>query len=147
MRVTHSVLIERESRAVWDFLSDYRNDPQFIDAVEASRFVDEGARAEVGVKLHRTMRLPVVHKTSNVDIEIVRFEPPSAIAFHAQEGPLSFVETRLVEAEGEGTRVTFILEGDPTGVLRLGERFMEKQAKKAMTKDLAALKAVLERGR
>lgn len=143
MRVSHSVHIRRDPADVWAFVSDYRNDPTFIDAVESSAFVGDPV-VEVGARLRRTMRLPVVKKTSRVDIEVVRHEPPTLVAFYAKEGPLSFVETRTVEPADGGTRVTFVLEGDPSGVLRLGERFMEGQAKKAMTKDLDNLKRRLE---
>jgi carbon monoxide dehydrogenase subunit G len=144
MRVEHSVSIARSKDLVWSFLSDYRNDPRFIEAVTHVE-IEGGGAPSVGGRMRRSMRLPVVNKSVDADVEIIRVEAGHVIAFRASAGPLSFVETREVASEGSGTRVTFRLEGDPGSALKLGARMMEWQAKRAMTADLASLKRVLER--
>jgi carbon monoxide dehydrogenase subunit G len=143
MRVEHSVTIACPQTVVWAFLSDYKNDPLFIEAVTRVS-VDGPMPPTTGSRMRRSMRLPIVNADVDTDVEIIRVDPGHAIAFRASSGPLSFVETREVEQNGAGTRVTFRLEGDPGGALKLGTRMMEWQAKRAMTADLSSLKRVLE---
>jgi len=145
MRVEHSITVPRPVDEVWAFVGDYANDPRFIDAVTKVELLFDGAPS-VGARMRRSMRLPVVNKDVETEVEIVRVDPLRAIAFRATGLGLSFVETRELERVGpSSTRITFRLEGDPGGAVKLGERVMAWQAKRAMTSDLDALSRALAR--
>lgn len=144
MRVEHSITVARPVEEVWAFVGNYANDPHFIDAVTKVELLFEGA-PRVGARMRRSMRLPVVNKDVDTEVEIVRVEEGHAVAFRATGLGLSFVETREIErVDASTTRITFRLEGDPGGAVKLGERVMAWQAKRAMSNDLDALARALK---
>ncbi len=77
--------------------------------------------------------------------EIVELEPGRRLVMRTADGPFPMQTTYTWEAAGEGaTRMTLRNQGSPSGFSRVAAPVMERAMRRATTKDLARLKALLE---
>lgn len=77
--------------------------------------------------------------------EVVELVPGRRLVMRTADGPFPMETTYEWEAAGEGrTRMTLRNRGNPSGFARLGAPVVEQAMRRATTKDLARLKAVLE---
>src|SRR5262245_12286949 len=78
--------------------------------------------------------------------EIVELVPGARLVMRTAEGPFPMETTYTWTAEGETrTRMTLRNRGEPSGFGKLAAPFMAAAMRRANRKDLARLKAVLER--
>lgn len=78
--------------------------------------------------------------------EIVEWVSGARLVMRTSEGPFPMETTYTWDSEPEGrTRMTLRNRGTPTGFSRLTAPFMTLAVRSANRKDLAALKALLER--
>lgn len=78
--------------------------------------------------------------------EIVDLAPEARLVMRTAEGPFPMETTYTWEAEDEGhTRMTLRNRGEPAGFSKLTAPLMAAAMRRANGKDLARLKAVLER--
>lgn len=79
--------------------------------------------------------------------EVVELEPERRLVMRTADGPFPMETTYTWEAAGEGTtRMTLRNRGNPSGFSRVAAPMMERAMRRATTKDLARLKALLEAG-
>jgi hypothetical protein len=79
--------------------------------------------------------------------EIVELVPGERLVMRTAEGPFPMETTYTSEAAGDGrTRMTLRNRGTPLGFSKLAAPFMAAAMRRANGKDLARLKALLERG-
>jgi hypothetical protein len=79
--------------------------------------------------------------------EIVELIPGERLVMRTAEGPFPMETTYTWQAEGAGgTRMTLRNRGEPAGFSAVAAPFMAAAMRRANRKDLAALKALLERG-
>lgn len=76
--------------------------------------------------------------------EVVEWEPGRRLVMSTAQGPFPMRTTYEWQAAGDGTRMTLGNTGEPSGFGRVAAPVMEAAMRRAMTKDLAALKALLE---
>jgi hypothetical protein len=62
----------------------------------------------------------------------------------AADGPLPMETTYPWEPSGDGTRMTLGNRGIPAGFSKMAGPLMERAMRRATTKDLARLKAIME---
>ena len=80
--------------------------------------------------------------------EIVEFVPGRRLVMRTAEGPFPMETTYTWQSEGDGTtRMILRNRGVPTGFSRFFAPFMASAMRRANRKDLAALRAILERNR
>ena len=76
--------------------------------------------------------------------EVVELVPGERLVMSTAQGPFPMRTTYTWEAAGAGTRMTLRNNGSPSGFARIAAPVMELAMRRAMTKDLAALKRTLE---
>ena len=76
--------------------------------------------------------------------EIAALVPGELLVMRTADGPFPMETTYTWEPSGDGTRMTLRNRGEPTGFSRVAAPVMERAMRRATTKDLARLKAVLE---
>jgi carbon monoxide dehydrogenase subunit G len=74
---------------------------------------------------------------------VVEHEPSRRFVIEAS-GPVSLRVTSNLAEEDGGTRVAMVVEGDPGGIFRFGERFVVRAARHELRKNLSSLKRILE---
>jgi uncharacterized protein YndB with AHSA1/START domain len=79
--------------------------------------------------------------------EVVELVPERRLVMRTADGPFPMETTYTWEPAEEGaTRMTLRNRGNPAGFSRVAAPIMQRAIKKATTKDLARLKALLETG-
>ena len=76
--------------------------------------------------------------------EVVDLVPGERLVMRTAQGPFPMQTTYTWEPAEGGTRMTLRNNGSPTGFARIAAPAMELAMRRAMTKDLAALKRTLE---
>lgn len=76
--------------------------------------------------------------------EVVELVPGSRLVMRTADGPFPMETTYTWEEAPGGTRMTLRNRGNPSGFAKMTGPLMEKAMRRATTKDLARLKALLE---
>jgi len=77
--------------------------------------------------------------------EVVELVPGERLVMRTAEGPFPMETTYTWAPAGEGTRMTLRNRGEPAGFSKVVAPFMAAAMRRANRKDLARLKALLER--
>ena len=77
--------------------------------------------------------------------EVVELVPAERLVMRTADGPFPMETTYTWEPSGAATRMTLRNRGNPSGFSRMTAPLMELAMRRATTKDLARLKALLER--
>ena len=76
--------------------------------------------------------------------EVVELEPQCRLVMRTADGPFPMETTYIWEPVPEGTRMTLRNRGNPSGFSLMAAPVMERAMRRATSKDLARLKALLE---
>ena len=76
--------------------------------------------------------------------EVVELVPGERLVMRTSQGPFPMQTTYTWAPEGAGTRMTLRNTGEPSGFSRVAAPVMATAMRRAMTKDLANLKRILE---
>lgn len=76
--------------------------------------------------------------------EVTELVPGERLVMRTAQGPFPMQTTYTWSEAGGGTRMTLHNTGEPSGFSRVAAPVMEKAMRRATTKDLARLKAILE---
>jgi uncharacterized protein YndB with AHSA1/START domain len=131
-RAESTVAISRPVGEVFAFLAEGENNRLWRPAVrEIHR---EGGAPGVGSIFRQQVSGPM-GKAIPADYRITEFEPDRLIAFDVIAGPARPRGRFVLEAAGDGTRVTFSLEAELSGAKRL----MKGMVQKTMDSEVATL--------
>ncbi len=139
--VTTNILIEKPRESVSAFAGDPSNAPRWYENIESVEWVTEpsvrvGARMAFGASF-LGRRLAYTY-------EIVELVPGARLVMRTAEGPFPMETTYTWEDEGGSTRMTLRNRGEPKGFSAIVAPLMSMAMRRAMTKDLACLKRLLE---
>ena len=138
-------VIERPVDLVSAFAGDPTNAPQWYANI---RSVDWRTPPPVAVGSRMDFVAQFRGKRLAYTYEVVELEPGERLVMRTAEGPFPMETTYGWEPTDDGgTRMTLRNRGNPTGFTRVAAPVMEVAMRRATTKDLARLKALLETGR
>ena len=139
--VTVETRIERPVEEVAAFAGDPSNAPSWYVNIESVHWqtpppVQVGSRMDfVATFLGRRIEYTY---------EVVDLAQGERLVMRTAQGPFPMQTTYTWEAADRGTRMTLRNNGSPSGFARVAAPVMELAMRRAMTKDLAALKRRLE---
>ena len=140
------VLVETAIRRSPAEVSAYAGDPSNASAWYANiRSVDWRTEPPVRVGSRMNFVAQFLGRRLAYTYEVVELVPGERLVMRTADGPFPMETTYTWEPAGEGgTRMTLRNRGNPSGFARVTGPVMERAMRRAMTKDLARLKQILE---
>jgi uncharacterized membrane protein len=138
----NTVTVERPIDDVFGYLADGTNNPRWRSGVLSIErtSAQEGAGATYRQKLRGPGGRPI-----DGDYRITAYQPSNLIEFQVTAGPARPTGRFVLTEAGPGrTTVTFSLDLQPTGIMRLMSRMIAKTMRSEVDQ-LARLKAELEK--
>jgi uncharacterized membrane protein len=137
----HEVLIHRDAMAVYSFLIDGMNLPQWRQGIRSIRLATGPAGSKGAV--YRQTLAGRSGRPIPADFEITQARPGAEIEFQVIAGPAKPSGGYYLSTEESGTRVRFALDYQPKGLLGLMNTMIQRTMK-AEVAQLERLKDVLE---
>lgn len=134
--------IERAPEVVATFAGDPTHAPEWYANI---RSVDWQTPPPVAVGSRMDFIAQFLGRRLAYTYEVVALEPARRLVMRTTDGPFPMETTYSWEPAGDGqTRMTLRNMGDPSGFSRLAAPILTYAMRRATTKDLARLKAILE---
>jgi uncharacterized protein YndB with AHSA1/START domain len=140
IKVENSVVINKPLAEVFAFVTNSDNSTKWQGGVEA--VIAEGPPNVVGSK--HTEVLKFMGQGMKSTMEITAFESNVKWAAKVVKGPVPYEVTVTYEAAGSATKMTMIVEGEPTGFFKIAEGMVASQLEKSLAEDGQRLKKLLE---
>ena len=135
-------VIDRPIAEVAAFASDPGNAPRWYANI---RSVEWETQPPVAPGSRMAFVATFLGRTLSYTYEVTELIPEQRLVMRTAEGPFPMQTTYTWEAQGaDRTRMTLRNTGEPQGFARLGAPVVAAAMRRAMTKDLAMLKQVLE---
>jgi uncharacterized protein YndB with AHSA1/START domain len=133
--------IRADPRVVADYAVDPGTAPEWYSNIRAVAW-----RTEPPVRVGSTMDFVAqfLGRRLAYTYEVVELEPGRRLVMRTADGPFPMETTYTWEPSGDGTRMTLRNRGTPAGFSRVAAPFLATAMRRATTKDLARLKALLE---
>jgi uncharacterized protein YndB with AHSA1/START domain len=137
------VEISRRVEDVFAFLADFENVPRWNYAIQETTKTSPGP-VGVGTTYRQTRSVP---SRSEEGFEVTEFDPPHRLAIDGDIWPFRARIGYLLEAIGDGTRLTNTAELEPSSVVsKLLAPVAASRVKSAVGSNLDRLKLILEGG-
>ena len=137
----HEVLIRRDAMAVYTYLIDGMNLPQWREGIRTVSLVS-GAAGTKGAVYQQITAGRAGRPVAN-DFEVTQARPGAEIQFQFISGPARPAGGYYLSTEPAGTRVRFALEFQPKGLMGLMSTMIQRTMKSEVAQ-LERLKDVLE---
>jgi uncharacterized protein YndB with AHSA1/START domain len=139
--VTVETRIERPVEEVAAFAGDPGNAPSWYVNIESVRW-----QTDPPVRVGSRMDFVATFLGRRIEYtyEVVELVPGKRLVMRTAQGPFPMQTTYAWEPADGGTQMTLRNNGSPTGFARVAAPVMELAMRRAMTKDLLALKRRLE---
>lgn len=141
MKFTNKITIDRRPTAVFAYLADLENLPQWNYAIAETRKVTIGP-VGVGSRYQQTRTVPV---RMDEHLEVIEFEPGHRLALRGSLNSLPALIDYTLRPEGDTTILTNAVELEPPPPLNLLVPIATHRIKSAVAANLDALKRILER--
>jgi carbon monoxide dehydrogenase subunit G len=141
MEVTADVWIDRDPDEVFAFVSEVSNNPRWQRGMREAHWTSAPPTRSGSTY---TQVASFLGRRIESRFEIVDYEPGRRIKGRTTVSTFPFTFTRMVEPENGGCRVRAVIEGDPTGVFKVGTPVMRRQMQRTVRQDYANLKQLLE---
>lgn len=143
IRVETSVHIERNPDDVFDFISNFENNPRWQSGMVSAKFISQ-APLRIGSTYSLVAKFlgrPVIST-----FEVIEYEPNRMIKAASTSGSFPITFTRIVTPHNNGTLVSAIIEGDASGFFKLAEPILGRMVQRSVEGDYRNLKQILENG-
>ena len=142
IRFAFPVEIDRPVQEVFAFVTDPARLAEWqTSTVSVTPQTDGPIRA--GTRLREVHRAPLGRTLESL-VEVARYEPDRRFDLHILEGPLPIDGHHTFSPANGGTRIDFVAEGQPGGVMRLAEPLLARALERQFRRYFAQLKDVLE---
>lgn len=139
--VTVETRIERPVAEVAAFAGDPGNAPSWYVNIESVRW-QTPPPVQVGSRMDFVASF--LGRRIEYTYEVAELVPGERLVMRTAQGPFPMQTTYTWHPEDGGTRMTLRNNGEPSGFARIATPVMSLAMRRAMTKDLAALKRKLE---
>lgn len=140
--VTTEVVIRRPREVVAGYAADPENAPGWYANIKTVSWESQPPLA-VGSRL--AFRARFLGRDLNYVYEFTQLDPGTKLVMRTAQGPFPMQTTYTwADADGSSTRMSLRNTGDPTGFSRLLRPVVAPMMRRAMRKDLARLKQLLE---
>jgi uncharacterized protein YndB with AHSA1/START domain len=140
--VSVETVIERPLEEVFAYASDPGNTPRWYVNIKSVEWRDD-APLHVGSEMEFVAQF--LGRRLAYRYRVTELVPGERLVMATDRGPFPMETTYTWEPVARGTRMTLRNTGRPSGFARFGAGVMEKVMRRATSKDLARLKAILER--
>ena len=140
IRIQASVTVNRPLEEVFRFMTDNQNALQWQSGLLEARVTND----VVGIGKTWVDVVQVLGRRIEIASELTEYEPLRRIGFRSTSGPIPLEGSYLYEPDGEGTKVTFTLQGEAGGFFRLAEPIVARLTQRQWETNLANLKDLLE---
>ncbi|HET6944610.1 MAG TPA: SRPBCC family protein [Gaiellaceae bacterium] len=131
--------IARMPVEVFDYLTDVSNLPSWQSGVHGAELIGEpGAGAKIQEHRH------LLGRELRTTLQIEEYERPRLFVLRALDSPVPFSVRHVLEANGNGTRLTVTGEGDAGMLPGFALGIIARRAEKQFRKDFERLKRLLE---
>jgi len=141
MRIEGAIVIARTPEDVFDFVADERNEPQYNPRMTRADKVTPGPIG-VGTRFHSVMT--GVGRAADMTIEFTGFERPRRLASRTDLSSMGIHGVLLFEPVDGGTRMRWIWDLEPRGMLRLLGPLVRRMGERQERRIWTELKRVLE---
>jgi uncharacterized membrane protein len=138
IRIEKYVVINKPVEDVFALVTDGSQAHTWQGGLEAV----EGDTDRVGSQYNEVRKF--LGREMRSTLEVTAFEHPSRWAAKIVKGPVPYEVVVLVAPEGDGTRVTSRIDGEPSGFFKVAQGMMQSQLEKSIEEDLQRLKKLLE---
>lgn len=141
IRVETSVEIDRSSDEVFDYISDFENNPEWQSGQVKARFTSEGP-LRVGSTYDQVAKF--LGREILSTFEVIEYEQNRMVKASTTSGSFPITFTRIVEPREGGAKVSAIVEGDAGGFFKLAEPLLARMVQRSIDSDYQNLKRILE---
>ena len=140
IKVQSSVVINKSAAEIYAYASNSANSPKWQGGVES--VVDDGPPNTVGSKYTEVRKF--MGQEMKTTLEIVEVVPNVKWSAKVVKGPVPYTVTITYEAANGGTKMTTMVEGEPTGFFKIAEGMVASQLEKSLGENGEQLKKILE---
>lgn len=142
--VQATVDLARPADEVFDYVSNFENNPVWQGGMESAKFTTEPP-LRVGSTYDQVARF--LGRTIITSFEVTALEPGRSITIESTSGTFPITVTRTVESTGDAScRAGAQVQGEPGGLFKLAGPLMRRLVEGSVRKDWAKLKELLESG-
>lgn len=143
-RVEIEIDIDRPSDEVFAYLADPENNPSWQDGMQSAVVTSDGPLA-VGSTYEQIATF--MGKDVISAFVVTGFQPGRSISIETTASTFPIQVTRAVRPNGEGgSLVRAVIEGQPTGLMRLFAPLLDRFVARTVRADYANLKRMMEAG-
>jgi polyketide cyclase/dehydrase/lipid transport protein len=141
MLVQGDIVINRPIGEVFDFAADERNEPKYNPQMTSAEMVTQGPIG-LGSKFHSVMT--GVGRGAVMTIELTEFDRPRRLGSATHLSSMDINGTLLFEAQGQGTKMTWIWNIEPRGFYKLIGPIMRRFGERQELANWTGMKKVME---
>ena len=119
IQVETRVLIDRASEDVFDYISNFENNPEWQSGQLEARFTSEGP-LQVGSTYDQVATF--IGRRIVSSFEVLEYEPGHMVKAASMAGSFPITFTRIVRPIEEGSQGRAVIEGDGSGFLNSPSR-------------------------
>ncbi len=124
MRISETFVVAAPPEAVFDHVTNPANLAQWQTSKASVEQLTDGP-PELGTRVRERTKPPAGKEFEQV-VEFTEFDRPRRFHLHIVEGPSPIDGTWTYAPDGSGTSVTFVAEGELSGLLRVGEPLFKR---------------------